>query len=87
MSWAIFFCGSKRIANLMHRENDTYEGDEALIFDWIFYHDVVYKFCIRHWMQRERDHRLLAAQRKIISKAVFDPSRQTVSTCLHRQQS
>jgi hypothetical protein len=59
--------------------DDTYWGDEATILDWIFYHDAMYKFSIRHWMDKNEDQILLAAQKKITSKAVFAPERRNVS--------
>ncbi|KAK3315690.1 fungal-specific transcription factor domain-containing protein [Apodospora peruviana] len=74
MSWAIFFCGTKKIANLLHRPHSTYEGDSALILDWIFYHDTLYKFSIRHWVRKQDQQIQLAAQEKIISKGVFSPA-------------
>ncbi|KAK3361387.1 fungal-specific transcription factor domain-containing protein [Lasiosphaeria ovina] len=78
LSWAIFFCGVKKIANLVHRPHTTYEGDPALILDWVFYHDTFYKFSIRHWPNKEDQQVQLAAQEKIISKAVFSPMRQII---------
>lgn len=62
----------------MHRRDANYEGDAALIIDWIFYHDTVYKFSVLHWTQREEQQVSLACQAKIISKAVFSPMRQVV---------
>jgi hypothetical protein len=61
------------------QKHDTYVGDNALIMDWIFYHDTTYKFSIRHWEPKNEDQISLAAQKKIISKAVFSPERQIVS--------
>ncbi|KAK3381160.1 fungal-specific transcription factor domain-containing protein [Podospora didyma] len=79
-SWDMFFSGAKKIANLIHRPDMTYDGDPALILDWIFYHDTLYKFSIRHWAKREEDQVMLAAQEKIVSKAVFSPMRQLILT-------
>lgn len=62
----------------MTKTDDTFFGDEALIIDWIFYHDVMYKFSIRHWREKNSDQILLASQRKVLSKAVFSPERQVV---------
>ncbi|EGR47030.1 uncharacterized protein TRIREDRAFT_109410 [Trichoderma reesei QM6a] len=78
LSWSIFFCGTKRIVNLVTKTDDTFFGDEALIIDWIFYHDVMYKFSIRHWREKNTDQILLASQRKVLSKAVFSPERQVI---------
>lgn len=78
LNWAIFFCGTKKIAKTVHRQNNTYEGDPALILDWVFYHDVMYKFSIRHWSDKLEQQILLAAEDKIVSKAVFSPLRQVI---------
>ncbi|KAL6898715.1 fungal-specific transcription factor domain-containing protein [Trichoderma evansii] len=78
LNWAIFFCGTKRLANMITKQHDTYFGDEAMIIDWIFYHDAMYKFSIRHWRKRNHDQIHLAGQRKVLSKAVFSPERQTI---------
>ncbi|KAH6987946.1 fungal-specific transcription factor domain-containing protein [Ilyonectria sp. MPI-CAGE-AT-0026] len=78
LSWSIFFCGTKKIASSVTRKHDTCFGDEALMMDWIFYHDVMYKFSIRHWASKNTDQVSLAAQTKVISKAVFSPERQAV---------
>ena len=76
----MFFCGTKAIARRVTQPHDTYYGDEALVLDWIFYHDAVYKFSIRHWMNKNDDQIQLAGQQKVISKAVFAPERQIVSS-------
>ncbi|PTB63016.1 hypothetical protein BBK36DRAFT_1171822 [Trichoderma citrinoviride] len=82
LSWSIFFCGTKRIVNLVTKTDDTFFGDEALIIDWIFYHDVMYKFSIRHWREKNKDQIQLASQRKVLSKAVFSPERQVIAPIL-----
>lgn len=64
---------------MITKQHDTYFGDEAMIIDWIFYHDAMYKFSIRHWQKRNADQIHLAEQKKVLSKAVFSPERQTVS--------
>ncbi|KAK1759971.1 fungal-specific transcription factor domain-containing protein [Echria macrotheca] len=78
IGWAIFFCGTKRIANLVHTRHATYDGDRALILDWILYHDTLYKFCVRHWAPKMPDQVQLAAQEKIMSKAIYSPMRQLI---------
>lgn len=79
LSWSIFFCGTKKIASSITKKHDTCFGDEALMMDWILYHDVMYKFSIRHWASKNEDQVSLAAQMKVISKAIFSPERQAVS--------
>ncbi|KAB5578900.1 hypothetical protein GE09DRAFT_1091434 [Coniochaeta sp. 2T2.1] len=78
LSWSIFFCGTKTIAGGVTRTNDTYYGDRALLLDWIFYLDTMYKFSIRHWRDKNSDQIQLAGQKKIISKAIFAPERQLI---------
>lgn len=85
LSWSIFFCGCKRIANMVHQPNKTYDGDWALILDWVFYHDAMYKFSICHFVQRIPDQVALARDAKIVSKAVFSPQRHVVS-CMNAPQ-
>lgn len=82
LNWSIFFCGTKSIASRVTELHSTYYGDEALILDWIFYHDAMYKFSIRHWIDKNEDQIQLAGLKKVISKAVFAPERQTVSDLL-----
>jgi hypothetical protein len=60
----------------------TYDGDSALILDWVFYHDTMYKFSVTHWVQRVHDQVLLAKQSKIVSKAIFSPLRQMVGAAI-----
>ncbi|KAL7947567.1 fungal-specific transcription factor domain-containing protein [Trichoderma barbatum] len=78
IGWSIFFCGTKRIANQVTQTHDTYFGDRALLMDWIFYYDVMYKFSIQHWKNKNNEQIELAKQKKIISKAIFAPERQVV---------
>ncbi len=83
MSWAVFFCGTKRLTNLVHESGQSYDGDMALVIDWVFYHDTMYKFSILHWLQKQHQHMWLAQQRKIISKAETSPLRQIVCCSFH----
>ncbi|KAI5456939.1 fungal-specific transcription factor domain-containing protein [Mariannaea sp. PMI_226] len=78
LSWSIFFCGTKRIAKLVTQKHETYFGEEALIVDWIFYSDVMYKFSIRHWENKNIDQIQLASQEKILSKPMFAAERQII---------
>ncbi|AEO65613.1 uncharacterized protein THITE_2112764 [Thermothielavioides terrestris NRRL 8126] len=78
LHWTIFFCGCKKILNLFHVPHTTYEGDPALILDWIFYHDTLYKFSERHWYPRHPRLVQLAKQEKIISKAKLSPMRHII---------
>lgn len=79
LSWSFFFCGAKQISKLASRPHQSYSGDEAILMDWILYHDVMYKFSIRHWQTKNEDQIQLASQEKNFSKAIFSPDRQVVS--------
>ncbi|CAK7200444.1 hypothetical protein SEUCBS139899_003139 [Sporothrix eucalyptigena] len=78
-SSAIYFCGCKRIALAMHREHRDYQGDLALILDWVFYHDAMYKFSIHHWEKRTAAQVMVKDGPKIVSKPVFSPLRHIVN--------
>lgn len=80
-AWGIFFTGSKQIARFNHVPHKTYDGDPALVLDWLFYHDTMHKFSLRHWHPQDgRGQRYLASRDndKVVSKAVFSPLRQIV---------
>ncbi|CAK7218075.1 hypothetical protein SBRCBS47491_003383 [Sporothrix bragantina] len=81
-SSAIYFCGCKRIALAMHREHRDYQGDLALILDWVFYHDAMYKFSIHHWEKRTAAQVMVKDGPKILSKPVFSPLRHVVNPSL-----
>jgi hypothetical protein len=79
--WGIFFTGSKQIARFQHVPHKTYDGDPALVLDWLFYHDTMHKFSLRHWHPQDgRGQSYLASQDtgKVVSKAVFSPMRHFV---------
>lgn len=80
-AWGIFFTGSKQIARFHHVPHKTYDGDPALVLDWLFYHDTMHKFSLRHWRPQDgRAQSYLVSQDtgKVVSKAVFSPLRQIV---------
>ena len=82
LSSAIYFCGCKRIALSVHREHTDYEGDLALLLDWILYHDAMYKFSIHHWAQRLPQQQMVGDGPKIVSKPVFSPLRHVVNAAI-----
>jgi hypothetical protein len=78
----VYFCGCKRLAMKMHREHSDYHGDLALILDWVFYHDAMYKFSIHHWEKRTAAQVMVKDGPKILSKPVFSPMRHVVNPSL-----
>ncbi|KIH88729.1 hypothetical protein SPBR_06991 [Sporothrix brasiliensis 5110] len=79
---SVYFCGCKRLAMTMHREHSTYQGDLALILDWVFYHDAMYKFSIHHWEKRTAAQVMIKDGPRILSKPVFSPLRHVVNPSL-----
>ncbi|KAK0640631.1 fungal-specific transcription factor domain-containing protein [Cercophora newfieldiana] len=73
---AIFLCGSKRLAGSIHKPHATYDGDCAMILDWIFYHDTMYKFSSRHWYAKRTEP--TPDESTVVSKAAFSPMRQII---------
>lgn len=78
LSWSQFFCGAKRVSNLITQTHESYLGEDALILDWVLYYDVLYKFSVRHWEMKNDDQIQLASQEKVFSKAIYSPERKTV---------
>lgn len=72
--------GCIKIAKSGHRKHRTYQGDDATLLDWVFYHNVLYKFSIQHWLQRSEKLTELSKCEPIISKAPFSGPRYTVRT-------
>ncbi|KAL7930223.1 fungal-specific transcription factor domain-containing protein [Trichoderma chlorosporum] len=81
LRWAIFFSGTKRIMDTVYNPGEIYEGDAAIIMDWIFYYSTMYKFGVLHWLRRDELQTWLARQRKLISKPIHSPARQFILPC------
>ncbi|KAK4447273.1 fungal-specific transcription factor domain-containing protein [Podospora aff. communis PSN243] len=77
VSCSVFLCGSKQLASSIHTPHASYEGDSAMILDWIFYHDTMYKFSSRHWHAKRWENPLMEAN-VVVSKAAFSPMRQMI---------
>ncbi|KAK0617617.1 fungal-specific transcription factor domain-containing protein [Immersiella caudata] len=75
---SVFLCGSKQLASSIHTAHENYEGDCAMILDWIFYHDTMYKFSARHWHAKRCESPTDTGA--VVSKAAFSPMRQIVLT-------
>lgn len=80
MKWVVFFGGAKSIAAGLAVEGDTVLGDRAILLDWLFYFDSVFKFSVRHWDDKEGQFNALAARRRVISKPAYSSERQVVSS-------
>lgn len=80
LRWAIFFSGTKRIVDTIYTPGETYEGDSAIIMDWIFYYSTMYKFSVLHWLRKDEQQTWLTRQKKIISKPLHSRRRQIASS-------
>ncbi|KAL7904782.1 fungal-specific transcription factor domain-containing protein [Trichoderma velutinum] len=78
LRWAIFFSGTKRIMDTIYNPGDTYEGNSAVIMDWIFYCSTMYKFSVLHWLRTDELQTWLERQKKILSKPLHSPRRQVI---------
>lgn len=49
------------------RETD---GENAVLLDWVFYHNVLYKFSLQHWQKRTPEMVAIAQRDMLIAKIV-----------------
>lgn len=78
LRWAIFFSGTKRIIDTIYNPGESYEGDAAIIMDWILYCSTMYKFSVLHWLRTDELQTWLERQKKVISKPLHSARRQFV---------
>lgn len=78
LRWAIFFSGTKRILDTIYNPEETYEGNAAIIMDWILYCSTMYKFSVLHWLRIDELQTWLERQKKVISKPLHSARRQFV---------
>ncbi|KAH8694085.1 fungal-specific transcription factor domain-containing protein [Talaromyces proteolyticus] len=81
-NWSVYFDGSLMIVKSRHQEHRSYGGDAATLLDWVFYHNVLYKFSIRHWQQRTVEQERIANREMVISQAIFNPNRHIIQSTL-----
>ncbi|KAL6889162.1 fungal-specific transcription factor domain-containing protein [Trichoderma evansii] len=77
LRWAIFFSGTKRIVDTIYIPGKAYEGDSAIMMDWIFYYYTMCKFSVLHWLRKDEQQTWIARQRKIMSKPPHSASQHT----------
>ncbi|KAF2730490.1 hypothetical protein EJ04DRAFT_579818 [Polyplosphaeria fusca] len=66
--WAASVCYSKTAAIATFCAEQSYQGDLALILDWVYYYDTLAKFSVRHF-DRSTMGALLCAKKKHIQYA------------------
>jgi hypothetical protein len=57
------------------REN---EGEHGVLLDWVFYHNVLYKFSLQHWQQRTPQMSAIAQRDMLIARIVSGDHYSTV---------
>lgn len=50
-SWTYFLCGAKKIIYASSTTVQLHQHDNAILMDWIYYHEVVSEFSLRHWAE------------------------------------
>ncbi|KAH0490875.1 hypothetical protein TgHK011_002325 [Trichoderma gracile] len=50
--WRLYLCGAKKIIFAASQSRTLYRHDSAILMDWIYYHEVMSEFSLRHWAER-----------------------------------
>ncbi|KAJ5118108.1 hypothetical protein N7448_004245 [Penicillium atrosanguineum] len=51
--WSLYLCGAKKIIDASSATVELYKDESAVLMDWIYYHEVVSEFSIRHWAEAD----------------------------------
>ena len=49
--WRSYLCGAKKILDATATTLRLYQQDTAVLMDWIYYHEVLSEFSLRHWTE------------------------------------
>ncbi|KAJ5153026.1 uncharacterized protein N7482_009504 [Penicillium canariense] len=47
--WASHLCGAKKIMHASAATLELFQHESSIIMDWIYYHEVISEFSLRHW--------------------------------------
>lgn len=50
-SWTFYLCGAKRVIAASAETVQLYKDESAILMDWIYYHEVISVFSLRHWAE------------------------------------
>ncbi|RDW73591.1 hypothetical protein BP5796_07033 [Coleophoma crateriformis] len=56
--WLVYLSGTKAVMNRFHQHGSYANGDQSLLFQWVFYYDTLARLGIKHW----RGYRSLQTQ-------------------------
>lgn len=51
--WSFYLCGAKKIIHAAAVTAKLHQNDTAIVMDWIYYHEVMSEFSIRHWLEAD----------------------------------
>lgn len=49
--WSFFLCGAKKIIHASSMTVKLYQPENAILMDWIYYHEVISEFSLRYWAE------------------------------------
>lgn len=49
--WTFYLCGAKKIIAASAETVQLYKDESAILMDWIYYHEVISEFSLRHWAE------------------------------------
>jgi hypothetical protein len=56
--WLLYLSGTKAVINQLYQHGSREDGDQSLLFQWVFYYDTLARLGIKHW----RGYRSLQSQ-------------------------
>ncbi|KAI9742119.1 MAG: hypothetical protein M1834_000509 [Cirrosporium novae-zelandiae] len=77
-TWTWYACGAKNIVKTVYASNKIYIGDPAILLDWVYYHDTLSKFSLRHWKQRTVAQSTCVSDYSIKSRQALSPNKELI---------
>ena len=75
----MFFCGAKRIARSIFAGSQNYDGELAFLLDWVYGQDILSKFSLLFWPQKDLAQRKCEKDPYLLSQIENSPHRSLVS--------
>src|ERR1700712_3004109 len=76
--WAFHACDAKQVANQVFYQEQVYDGESAIMLDWLLYHDVLSKISFRYWKPRTSGQAECVNNELIRNRALLLPRRSKV---------
>ncbi|KAL6859453.1 fungal-specific transcription factor domain-containing protein [Trichoderma novae-zelandiae] len=80
--WSVHFDGCMTIVKSSYQGHKVSEGEHATLLDWVFYHNVLYKFSLQHWQRRTTEMAAIAQRDMLIAKIVSTSHFNTIHSTL-----